>query len=159
MKKVGSKMKKLCSLIIAAVLLVHGFVWAGEPAVDSHPILSEKNWIYSDSDMFYLEDLNGDKVLFSEVKFYRANNGSYLSGVHYIFGEEVIRGYGVRDTNAYKLLGHWVQVEKDGQWYTSSVEEVNLEVVVDASGKIVAAVLVLQDKNGNEIVRREVKRK
>ena len=155
-------MKKLCSLIIAAFVIVFipVLVFADE-SVPNHPIFSEKNWVYSDSNVSYLEDLNGDKFLFSEAKFYSANNGSYLylKGVHYIFGEEMIRGYGVRDTTNGKLLEHWVQVEKDGQWHISAVEEVNLEVVVDAFEKIVAVVLVLQDKNGSEIVRREVKRK
>jgi len=159
-------MKKLCSLIIALVLLIPAFVFAGNPADTSHPIFSEKNWVESFSHSYHCND--GSSIICSTVTFYDNPNTLFSMSVHTIFGEIVQKNYtefefdqDVRGIlmRMRRVLARWAQVEKDGTWYTARVERPEWQAVKDPFGKVITIIVVLKDKNGNEVVRREVKRK
>jgi len=148
-------MKKLCSLIIAAVLLVPVLALAADDIDISHSIFSEKNWTYLGSKEYALEEKDGVKVVYRISKYYSLPDKQWYMAEHTIFGEVVLKVY--EDEQFEK----WVQVEKDGKWYTVNVlyPFIEWDVLKDVSGTITAVVIILKDKNSNEIVRREVKRK
>ena len=150
-------MKKLCSLIVAAVLLVPGFVLAGNPVDTSHPIFSEKNWNCQAAENFYLTDPDKTKIIWSALT--SCTNSRYKMNIYAVFGETVFKGFSVYDERG-NVSEHWFQLEKDGVWYTVKTEYFVREWIIDyPSGKVASVIIILEDDNGNEIVRREVKRK
>src|SRR3989338_2726156 len=138
-------MKKLCSLIIAAVLLVPVLVFAAEPSVDSHPILKETNWTL----VSRYTDFRDDIVM----EGYENKDRSYLMLVDTYFGEEVIRRYFVREDSKMVLVIQQVKIQDE--WRTITNAYFDFEKIRDESGKLSAIVIIVKD-NTREFFRREV---
>ncbi|OHA00045.1 MAG: hypothetical protein A3G49_06275 [Candidatus Sungbacteria bacterium RIFCSPLOWO2_12_FULL_41_11] len=141
-------MKKLCSLIIAAVLLVPVLVFAAEPSVDSHPILKETNWTLVSRSTDFRDDI--------VMEGYENKDRSYLMLVDTYLGEEVIRRYFVRKDS--KMVLAIQQVKIQDEWRIITNAYFDFEKIRDESGKLSAIVIIVKD-NTREFFRREVKRK
>ena len=133
------------------------------PGQEQHPIFSDENWTLGTTREAKMTDDNGTEFVWRKSVFYArpTPQGLYNKSIHTVFGETVVKVYIIDDKNG-EPVQRWVQLEKDGKWYTAEngkAVAVNDDIAKDASGKITGITIVLYDKDGNEVVRREVKRK
>lgn len=161
--------RKFCSLIILmAFLLIPAFVFADNWSVyesksaNSHNdiILSENGWKFWRSAVHVFTDTTDwSEVVWMQSDHYSHENGQWLKSVHTVFGETLYKEYNVYDKQKGDFSENWIVFKKDGQYYITKTKELEDEWVLDKSGNIIAIIFVLKDEKGNEIVRREVKRK
>ena len=152
-------MKKLCSLLILlSLLLISVTVFAYEP-VTRNPIflMKQSDWIHLEETETFTIDPNGDKKLIIVEKYYTNLTIEYGLSIYIVFEEVLFKKFVVYEWNG-KPVKTWYQVELDGKLFTA-LDGVLAIVRVGDTGKIYSAYISLKDDNGNEIVRREVKRK
>jgi len=147
------------SAVFTLFTIISVFVTAAY-AENHHPIFAVKEWQEVTTMNYHFTDNDGTKTLWKKVKFYehRHPEGMYRYAVFTVFGETAVRSYAIYYNNGNRTEVYF-SVEKDGSWYTVKNGDLYNEEIRDASGKLVGLVIVLEDENGKEILRREVKRK
>jgi len=118
----------------------------------------ETEWIGSGPVEYLTFDPDSTPVIWRVSTFYESSDGQFTKGEHTIFDELVMKAFGFYDAES-NQKGHWIQVEKDGAWYTVQTEKPEMNLIKNAGGKVVGVEVVLRDENGSEVVRRFVGRK
>ena len=148
--------------ITLAVLVFLAAFLGSAYAENHHPIftLSKEKWGAAKTlSGTFVED--GQAITWKTSEFFVYNTkdgGRYQLGVHSIFGEAVVKAYGVYDKDGQRT-SFWSQVEKDGKWNTAENGIVLADPIRDANGKITGFTMSLEDNDGKVLVTREVKRK
>lgn len=125
---------------------------------DTHPILSETEWINAGTTEDYVEVSDGTKFVWRVGTFFVHANGLWKKAEYTVFGELVVKSFKIRNPEG-KVVAQWFQLEKDGVWHTVKNGNIHqTDSVAEGTGKLVIT-LVLSDKTGKEIVSREIKQK
>ncbi|MEX1064005.1 MAG: hypothetical protein WED06_01560 [Candidatus Paceibacterota bacterium] len=153
------------SLIILSVFLFSGCLSViRNRGPYPHPIFSENHWVKTNEANDYIGDPGGTKVMWRKSFFYNHSNGLWRKSERQIFGKLVMRAYGVHDKDG-KLIAHWIQLKKDGRWYTAQTDcprrcyKFEQRMIREVTGQVIMVSLVLEDEHGKEFVRVIVRRR
>ncbi len=166
-------MVKKCQSLMILVLLLAYYVsipntYSSEIDGSSHPIFSEKNWRFDDAKYnnikSFCDDDDNREVMCGVERDYTNSDGHYVMSETAIFGEVVKKHYGVVDEKTRSRYGYtyaefWALVEKDGKWWAEEKGWWKHEHIRDETGRLIAVVVILQDRSRNEVTRRTVLRK
>lgn len=150
--------RNFCITFTIAWLLTGCIVKAQEQKEETHPMLSDEQWIDpQDVSLPEFTDPDGTKIKWDYGVTYQNIHKGWTKSVHAFFGETVLKIYA--DAQGDALPEIWIQIESDGQWQTLKTGNLGLVGVTDDAGRVIALTIIVRDDNGNEIMRREVKRK
>lgn len=115
-------------------------------------------WVGPQSVDYFTFDPDSTPIIWRTTTFYEHASGKLFRSEHVIFGELVMKAYGVYDGDN-SLQDYWIRVEKDGIWHTVKTDKLEFNLIKDKTETVIGVEIVLRDKDYQEIVRRTVRRK
>lgn len=127
-----------------------------------HPVLRNTNWVRTDGSKEYFVDSDGKKLLWWKADYYihPTESWSWYKGVHEIFGQKVLKAYGVDDKKRNISL-HYIAIyrEQTKDWFLVESDAIGNEFVKE-NDRIVGVKLTLYNKDQTEEIESiTVKRK
>ncbi len=153
------RITKLLIGIFTALLFLSqpSYAWI-QDAIVPNPALQETQWEFDVQDAVSFTDPNGNDITWRFSTYYHNSAGTYLYATHTIFGKLVIKAYGILGPDKKTVVTSFVQLEKDGIWYTAEHGDISVVLVSDKTGKVTSATVILVDKNEIPQVIRNIER-
>lgn len=102
-------MRKLIGALLFTLLVGTQTIALANHPFSPHPILAETAWIADGMREDAELDEYGKEFVWRRLHFFMHHNGRYFMSRIEVFGKEVVRAYGVHDSED-RLVEHWFQI-------------------------------------------------